>query len=149
MKLETKNKTINLVLRTRKIVDIANSLKNKNFEDAYFKAIQNNDLDAISKIIYTLAENEDGKKSFANSIEVYDFLDDYKAESGKTFEEIFKELTEVINEEGFFMKKMNKKELQEMISNPLSGTNMNELVQKSAEKAISKIAEEQFQGFQA
>lgn len=149
MKLETKNKIINLVLRTRKIVDIANSLKNKNFEDAYFKAIQNNDLDAISKIIYTLAENEDGKKSFANSTEVYDFLDDYKVESGKTYEEIFRELTEVINEEGFFMKKMNKKELQEMISNPLSGTNMNELVQKSAEKAISKIAEEQFQGFQA
>ena len=33
---------------------------------------------------------------------------------------------------------MNKKELQEMISNPLSGTNMNELVQKSAEKADGK-----------
>lgn len=149
MILETKNKTINLVLRTRKIVDIANSLGNKNFEDAYFKAVQNNDLDALSKILYTLAEDEDNKKPFKSSIEVYDFLDDYRAENGKTYSDIFKELTEVINEEGFFMKKMKEKELQEMISNPLSGTNMNELVQKSAEKAISKIAEEQFQGFKA
>ena len=149
MILETKNKTINLVLRTRKIVDIANSLGNKNFEDAYFKAVQNNDLNALSKILYTLAEDNDGKHSFRSSEEVYDFLDEYRKESGKSYNDIFKGLTEVINEEGFFMKKMSKKELEEMISNPLSGTNMNELVQKSAEKAISKIAEEQFQGFKA
>lgn len=149
MILETKNKTINLVLRTRKIVDIANLLGNKNFEDAYFKSIQNNDLNALSKILYTLAEDDNGNKPFSSSIDVYDFLDEYRKETGKTYNDIFKELTEVINEEGFFMKKMGKKELQEMMSNPLSGTNMNELVQKSAEKAISKIAEEQFQGFKA
>lgn len=149
MNLETKNKKINLVLRTRKIVDIAKKLGNKNFEDAYFKAIQNNDLDAMSKIIYTLAENEENKHAFSSSDEVYDFLDDYRAETGKSYNDILKELTEVINEEGFFMEKMTKKELTEMISNPLSGTNMNELVQKSAEKAISKIAEEQFQGYTA
>ena len=149
MILETKNKTINLVLRTRKIVDIANLLGNKNFEDAYFKAIQNNDLNALSKILYTLAEDEEGNKPFNSSVDVYDFLDEYRKETAKTYNDIFKELTEVINEEGFFMKKMGKKELQEMILNPLSGTNMNELVQKSAEKAISKIAEEQFQGFKA
>lgn len=149
MILETKNKTINLVLRTKKIVDIANLLGNKNFEDAYFKAIQNNDLNALSKILYTLAEDEEGNKPFNSSVDVYDFLDEYRKETAKTYNDIFKELTEVINEEGFFMKKMGKKELQEMILNPLSGTNMNELVQKSAEKAISKIAEEQFQGFKA
>lgn len=149
MILETKNKTINLVLRTRKIVDIANSLGNKNFEDAYFKAVQNNDREAMIKIIYSLAEDENRKHSFNSSSDVYDFLDEYRMENKKTYSDIFKELTEVINEEGFFMKKMTKKELEEMISNPLSGTNMNELVQKSAEKAISKIAEEQFQGFRA
>ena len=70
-------------------------------------------------------------------------------EKKKSYEDIYGKLTEVINEEGFFTKKMTKKELTEMISNPLSRTNMNELVQKSAEKAISKIAEEQFQNFKA
>ncbi len=147
MILETKNKTIHLVLKTKKIVEIANTLKNKNFEDAYFKALQDNDLNALSKIIYTLAEDNEGKHSFNSSEEVYEFLDDYRKEKGKSYEDIFKELTEVINEEGFFIKKRSKKELAEMISNPLSGTNMNELIQKSAEKAISRIAEEQFQGF--
>jgi hypothetical protein len=143
MILETKNKRIKLVLKTRKIVEIANTLKNKNFEDAYFKAVKENDLNALSKIIYTLAENEDGKHAFSSSDEVYDFLDDYKTENGKTYSDIYKELTEVINEQGFFMKKMNKKELTEMISNPLSAMNIDELVQKSAEKAISKMAESQ------
>ena len=115
MIIETKNKTINLVLRTKKIVDIANLLGNKNFEDAYFKAIQNNDLNALSKILYTLAEDEEGNKPFNSSVDVYDFLDKYRKETAKTYNDIFKELTEVINEEGFFMKKMGKKELQEMI----------------------------------
>ena len=143
MILETKNKRIKLVLKTRKIVEIANTLKNKNFEDAYFKAVKENDLNALSKMIYTLAENEDGKHAFSSSDEVYDFLDDYKTENVKTYSDIYKEVTEVLNEQGFFMKKMNKKELTEMISNPLSVMNINELVQKSAEKAISKMAESQ------
>lgn len=147
MILETSKKTINLVLKTRKIVRIANLLQSKNFEDIYFKALQNNDLDALSKIIFIFAEDNDGKSSFNNSEEVYDFLDEYKAEKGKSYEDIYKELTEVINDEGFFIKKRTQKELKEMISNPLSGTNMNELVQKSAEKAISKLAEQEFQGF--
>ena len=42
---------------------------------------------------------------------------------------------------------MTKNVVQELISNPLSTMNMNELVQKSSENAMSKIAEEQFQGF--
>ena len=82
MILETKNKTIKLVLKTRKIVDITNTLKNKNFEDAYFKALQDNDLNALSKIIYTLAEDNEGKHSFNSSEEVYEFLDDYRKEKG-------------------------------------------------------------------
>lgn len=149
MILETKNKTINLVLKTRNIVRIANLLQNKNFEEAYFKALQSNDLDALSKILFIIAEDNDGKSVFKSSDEVYDFLDQYKKENNKTYEDIYKELTEVINEEGFFTKKMSKKQLEEAISNPLSNMNMNELVQKSAEKAMTKIAEEQFQGFRA
>ncbi len=149
MILETKNKTINLVLKTRNIVRIANLLQNKNFEEAYFKALQSNDLDALSKILFIIAEDNDGKAAFKSSDEVYDFLDQYKKENNKTYEDIYKELTEVINEEGFFTKKMSKKQLEEAISNPLSNMNMNELVQKSAEKAMTKIAEEQFQGFRA
>jgi len=148
MILQTKNKTINIELKTKNIITICTLLKNKNFEDAFFRAYRETDLDALSKIIYALAE-EEKEIAFRNLEEVYDFLDSYRKEQGKGAVELYKELSEVINNEGFFSKKMKKKELEEMISNPLSGTNMNELVQGAAEKAISKIAEEQFAGYKA
>lgn len=47
MIIETKSKTINLVLKTRKIVDIANLLKNKNFEEAFTKAYSVLDMEAL------------------------------------------------------------------------------------------------------
>lgn len=149
MILETKNKKINLVLRTRKIADIAKKLDGKNFEDVYFKAMNEFDLEALSKIIFILSENEDKTNSFKNSTDVYDFLDDYMEENKKTYKDIFEEIAEDINEEGFFNSKMTKKELKDKMSNPLSSMNMNEVIKNSAEKAISKVAEEQFQGYRA
>lgn len=148
MILQTKNKTINIELKTKNIITICTLLKNKNFEDAFFRAYRETDLDALSKIIYALA-GEENEIAFRNLDEVYTFLDEYRIENGKGAIDIFKELSEAINNEGFFSKKMKKKELEEMILNPLSGTNMNELVKGAAEKAIGKIAEEQFAGYNA
>lgn len=149
MILETNNKKINLVLRTRKIADIAKKLEGKNFEDVYFKAMNEFNLEALSKIVFILAENEDKTNAFKNSTEVYDFIDDYMVENKKTYKNIFEEIADDINEEGFFNSKMNKKELKDKMSNPLSSMNMNEVIKNSAEKAISKVAEEQFQGYRA
>lgn len=147
MIIETKNKIINLVLKTRKIVDIANLLKNKNFEKAFTEAYAECDYDALTKILYKLAETDNGESAFDKSEEVYDFIDDCRAE-GTTPYDLYNKIAEALNEEGFFKKKMSKKDLKEMISNPLSTMNMNELVQKSAENAMSKIAEQQFQAEQ-
>lgn len=141
MIIETKNKTINLVLKTRKIVGIANLLKNKNFEEAFTKAYSELDMEALSKIIFKLAENEDGKSAFETSGEVYDFIDECRAD-GITINDLYGKVAEALNEEGFFKKKMSKKELKEMTSNPLSTLNMNELIRKSAEVAVSKMAEQ-------
>lgn len=143
MILETKNKKVNLVLRTRKIVDIANSLKSKNFEEAFFKAINEKSLDALSKIIYSLAEDEDKKHVFKNSEEVYNFIDDYKEENNKSYDDIYKEIAEMINKEGFFNHKMTDKELKAMISNPLSQINLDDLMKKAVEKAMTSMAEAQ------
>lgn len=148
MIIETKKKTINLVLKTRKIVDIANLLKNKNFEKAFTEAYAECDYDALTKILYKLAETDNGENAFETSEDVYNFIDICR-EEGITSYDLYNKIAEVLNEEGFFKKKMNKKELREMISNPLSTMNMNELVQKSAENAMSKIAEQQFQGYKA
>lgn len=141
MIIETKNKTINLVLKTRKIVDIANLLKNKNFEEAFTKAYSELDMEALSKIIFKLAEDEDGKSVFATSGEVYDFMDECRAD-GITINDLYGKVAEALNEEGFFKKKMSKKELKEMTSNPLSTMNMNELIRKSAEVAVNKMTEQ-------
>lgn len=142
MIIETKNKTINLVLKTRKIVDISNILKNKNFEEAFTKAYSICDLEAISKIIFKLAETEDGKSAFTSSDEVYDFIDDCRIE-GITANDIYNKIAEALNEEGFFKKKMSKKDLKEMTSNPLLTMNMDKLLEKSVENAVSKIVEQE------
>ncbi len=141
MIIETKNKTINLVLKTRKIVDIANLLKNKNFEEAFTKAYSELDMEALSKIIFKLAEDEDGKSVFETSGEVYDFMDECRAD-GITINDLYGKVAEALNEEGFFKKKMSKKELKEMTSNPLSTMNVNELIRKSAEVAVNKMTEQ-------
>lgn len=149
MILETKNKKINLVLRTRKIADIAKKLEGKNFEDVYFKAMSEFDLDALSKIIFILAENEDKTSSFKSQTDVYDFIDDYMEENQKTYKDIFTEIAEDINKEGFFNSKMTKEQLKDKMSSPLSSMNMNEVIKSSAEKAIAKVAEQEFQGYRA
>lgn len=143
MELETKFKTIKLVFTTRKIVNITNILKGKNFEDLYFKVVNESNLDALSKIIYIFAEDEAGIKSFKTSEEVYDFLDDYKEETGKSYSDIFNELAEAINKEGFFKSKMSEEELKEKISNPLSEIDMDAIIKTSAEKVIAQVTEKE------
>ena len=142
MIIETKNKTINLVLKTRKIVDIANLLKNKNFEEAFTKSYAICDREALSKIIFKLAENEDGKSVFTSSDEVYDFMDDCRIE-GITANDLYGKIAEALNEEGFFKKKMNKKELKEMTSNPLLTMNTDKLLEKAVENAANRVVEKE------
>ena len=144
MELKTTKKTTTLVFTTRKIVNTVNLLKGKNLEELYFQAMTENNIDSLSKIIYSFAEDvENGAKSFKSSEEVYDFLDDYKKENNKSYDDIFKEIAEAINDEGFFKTKMSKKELTEKMSNPLSGIDLNSLMKQSTEKAMSKIVEQE------
>nr|DAP20286.1 MAG TPA: tail assembly chaperone protein [Caudoviricetes sp.] len=142
MIIETKNKTINLVLKTRKIVDIANLLKNKNFEEVFIKAYSILDIEALSKIIFKLAENENGESIFLSSNEVYDFIDDCRKE-GITISELYGKIAEALNDEGFFKKKMSKKELKEVTSNPLLTMNTDKLLEKAVENAANKVVEKE------
>ena len=142
MIIETKNKTINLVLKTRKIVEIANLLKNKNFEEAFTKAYSVLDMEALSKIIFKLAENENGESSFTKSSDVYDFIDDCRAE-GIIISDLYSKIAEALNDEGFFKKKMSKKELKEMTSNPLLTMNTDKLLEKAVENVANKVVEKE------
>ena len=143
MIIGTKNKTINLVLKTRKIVDIANLLKNKNFEEAFIKVYSILDIEALSKIIFKISELESGENAFTNSDEVYDFIDECRKE-GMTIKNLYEKIAEALNDEGFFKKKMTKKELKEIATNPLSTLNLDKIVEKSAENVVGKIIEQEF-----
>lgn len=143
MKLETSSKSVELVIKTKKIVSISNNLKNKKFEEVFFKSLMECDLEALSIIIFTLAE--DGK--FNNSSEVYDFLDEYKKESGKSYDEIYKDIAIAINEEGFFRTKMSKKELQARMNDILSSLNYEDILKNSVEKMATEVVADEFRGF--
>ena len=66
---------------------------------------------------------------------------DYKEENNKAYGDIFNEIAGAINDEGFFKSQMTKEEMEEKISNPLSGINMESLIKTSAENAIGQLAQ--------
>lgn len=142
--LATKNKKVNLVFKTRKLVNITNNLNEKNFEEIFFEAISKLNLEALAKIIYVLAENNESREAFTDYEEVYDFIDEYKAENKKTYMQIFKEIAEAINEEGFFKNKMTEEELEKKILNPTLQVNLEDITKSSIEKAMTSIAEKEF-----
>lgn len=145
MELKTNYKTINLVFTTKKIVNISKILGNRNFEELFFRVMNENDVEALAQIIFVFAEDETGLKSFKNIDEVYDFIDDLISEGKKSYGDVYMEVAGAINDEGFFKKKMTKKEILEKTSNPLLSINMKEIVKNSAERAIGKVVQEQIE----
>ena len=100
-------------------------------------------MEALSKIIFKIAELENGESAFINSDEVYDFIDECRKE-GMTIKNLYEKIAEALNDEGFFKKKMTKKELKEITTNPLSTLNLDKIVEKSAENVVGKIIEQEF-----
>ncbi len=147
MILEINNKKVNLVYRTRSIVEVTKLLQGKNFEEIYFNALAENNIDALSNIILVFGEDYDsGRRAFENVDNVYDFLDDYMEQKQKTYGDIFKEIAESINEMGFFNSKMTAEELETKMKSHMS-IDMNEIIKSSAEKAIVGVAEKEFRGY--
>lgn len=147
MILEVNDKKVNLVYRTRSIVKVTKLLNGKNFEEIYFNALSENNIDALANIIMVFGEdNDSGLPAFQNVDNVYDFLDDYMEENEKSYGDIFKEMAESINEMGFFGNKMTKEELEVKMKSHMS-IDMNEIIKSSAEKAIAGVAEKEFRGY--
>ena len=61
-----------------------------------------------------------------------------------TIKNLYEKIAEALNDEGFFKKKMTKKELKEIATNPLSTLNLDKIVEKSAENVVGKIIEQEF-----
>ena len=147
MIMNTLKLQIELRLTTRKIINLTDKYKNKNLGELYFKASNDVSEKALAEVINAFAEI-DGKNPFSGDInKVYDFIDEYKKENNKTYEDIYKEIAEVINNEGFFSKKMTVEELEVAMSNPMSSINMEETMKTVVEKVAMEVAQEEFKGY--
>lgn len=147
MIMNTEQLEIELRFTTKKIINLTDKYKFKNLGELYFK--YSNDLSekALAEIINTFAEKE-GKNPFNGDInKVYDFIDEYMKQNGKHYEDIYKEIAEVINEEGFFSQKMTKEELQVAMSNPMASINMEETMKTVVEKVATEVAQGEFKGY--
>ena len=138
---------IEIRLTTRKIVNLTDKYKGKNLGELYFKASNNCNEKFISEFIFAFAE-KDGKTPFNGDInQVYDFLDNYMKENKKSYKDIYNDIAEIINEEGFFSKKMTKEELTEALNNPMASINMEETMKNVVDKIATEVASEEFKGY--
>ncbi len=145
--LKTEDKEFKLIPRTRKVVELTEKLKAKNLNDLIFTALNETNIKILAEIIKSFAEDENGKSVFSSLDKVYDFIDSWKEENEKNYTDLFSEVIEVVNEMGFFKKKMTKEELESSIKNPVPTLDIQELMKNSAQKAMDEIAQEEFRGY--
>lgn len=139
MILNTTEKKIELRFTTRKIIALTKELKNKNLSELYFKALAEEDIEKLVKVIQNFAEDENGNVAFKKFDEACEFIDKYMKEQNKTYTDLYNELGNAINEEGFFQKKYSEKELQDQKKNLLYNLDMNELIQSTVLEEMQKI----------
>jgi len=149
MILKTEKKEVELRPTTRKIIRMTQEKGEKNLNDYFFKAVNSGDIESIANIIFNFAEDTEGKKAFNQLVEVYDFIDAWLSENSKCYEDLSIELGKMINDMGFFNKKLEEKELMEMMRNPLATFDMKKVLADSTEKVISQAVSEEFKGFKA
>ncbi len=143
-----KDKEFKLVPRTRKVIELTEKLKTKNLNELIFNGLNDGDTKVLAELIKSFAEYEDGKSVFTSINNVYDFIDEWKAQNDKSYIELYFIVAEVVNEMGFFKTIMSKEELSAQLKNPVSEINIQELARNAAQKMIDKMAEEEFKGYQ-
>lgn len=150
MILKTNDREIKLIFRTKKIVELADKFKEDNFDNLFFKASSLNNVKALATIIDAFAEDENKKRVFGSDLnKVYDFIDIWKKDNSKTYEDLFVELAKAINEEGFFLKTMTEEELKKEMNNSLSSIDMTEIIKTTTNNVATQIVAEEFKGFKA
>ena len=131
----------------KKIVAINKKLKVKNLRDTFFRALNNVDFEFLADILMTLAD--DGtKKELNNDLnKVYDMMENYVNENETDYEAIYKLVAEEINDKSFFGKKMTEEQLKAQLNNPLADFDINEVMNRTAEKVMGEVVAEEFKGY--
>lgn len=142
-----KDKEFKLIPRTRNVVELTERLKAKNLNDLIFTGLADGNPKMLAELIKAFAEYEDGKATFTSINVVYDFIDDWKRENEKTIDDLYAEVAKVVNEMGFFKKKMTEEELKNALAQPAISINLQEIVANSVQTAMNEIAQEEFKGY--
>jgi len=149
MILKAKDREIELVYRTRKIAKLSEQFSKKNFDELFFKAVNDNDIKALAEMIKEFAEEHEKPAFLGNIDKIYDFIDDWKKENQKTYRDLFVALAEDINEQGFFIETMTEEILKSKMNNPMSSIDMTEIIKETTNKVALEVAKNDFLGFQA
>lgn len=142
-----KDKEFKLIPRTRNVVELTERLKAKNLNDLIFTGLADGNPKMLAELIKAFAEYEDRKATFTSINVVYDFIDDWKRENEKTIDDLYAEVAKVVNEMGFFKKKMTEEELEKALAQPAISINLQEIVANSVQTAMNEIAQEEFKGY--
>lgn len=149
MIMKTEKQTVELIFTIKKIVKLTETHKSKNLAELYFRMSNDISEKGVAEIVFAFGESE-GKSPFNSDInKVYDFLGDYMKENKKTFSDIYEEIAEAINEEGFFPKKMTKEELKRALNNPLSSIDFEATMKSAVDKVVTEMATNEFKGHQS
>ena len=132
----------------KKIVAINKKNKVKNLRDAFFRALNNVDFEFLADILLNLADDGETKKELnGDPNKVYDLVESWVKENDKDYQAVYSLIAEEINDKSFFGKKMSPEELGTEMNNPLAGFDINEILNKTADKVIGEAVAEEFKGY--
>lgn len=148
MILKVKDVEYSFIATMKKIVEINKKLKVKNLRDEFFRALNNVDFEFLTNMLISFADEETKKMFNGDNNKVYNFMEAWVNEATegdkRDYQTIYKLLAEEINDKSFFGKKMSEEELKKQMDNPLADFNINEVMNKTAEKVMGEVVAEEF-----
>ena len=144
--LKVKEKEVVLNATMKKIVNFTKNEKIENLKDSFFKNMSRVNYEFLAKLILNLAD--DGAKKFNNDYnKIYDFIEEWGEENDYDYENLYQIIADEINTKSFFGKKMSEEEMKSIINDPLSNFDIDQVLNKTAEKVMGEIVEEEFKGY--
>lgn len=135
MILTTENKTITLSLKTRNVVRTLDLMGKTDIKKALFEGLNRADAKTLAQTLVGLSDER------LTVGEMYDFIDDYKAEHGCSVREIYADLITALNEKYFFGAKLSPEELENAFGNPIT-VDMDAVVEKIMEEMTRDAAKQ-------
>lgn len=131
----------------KKIVAMNKKFKVKNLRDTFFRALNNVDFEFLADILMTLADDTTKKELGGDYNKVYDLIETYVTQNETDYEAVYKLVAEEINDKSFFGKKMTEEQLKAQLNNPLADFDINEVMNRTAEKVMGEVVAEEFKGY--